>query len=84
MAGYHLTKIEKGVYGEFSKIVEEIHELIDAHGQENRVMELVELSDLICAIEAYIKKQYKDSVTIHDLVIHSAATQRAFACGDRK
>lgn len=45
--GYHTRKIEKGVVGEASKIREEFEEFMDAVEQNNRVMELVELSDMV-------------------------------------
>lgn len=55
--GYHINHIEKGVLGDFSKIEEEYYELKDAKEQKSKIMELVELSDFIGAIELYIKKQ---------------------------
>jgi hypothetical protein len=79
--GYHTRKIEKGVVGEASKIREEFEEFMDAVKQNNRVMELVELSDMVGAIELYIKRYDMD---IHDLLIMSEATQSAFREGDRK
>lgn len=50
--GYHVKKIRRGELGHFSKIQEEFDELTDAYEQSNPVMELIELSDLIGAIEA--------------------------------
>jgi hypothetical protein len=51
--GYHITSIQKGKNGEVSKIKEEILELKDAELQKSKIMALVELSDLIGAIELY-------------------------------
>ncbi len=82
--GYHVAKIEKGTYGEISKIKEEFDEFTDAANQKNRLMELVELSDLICAIDGYLQKHFNSQLTIEDLVIQAKATQRSFATGERK
>lgn len=54
--GYHLKKIKKGVLGEFSKIQEEYEEFLDALEQENKIMALVELSDLYGAIQKFKQK----------------------------
>ena len=54
--GYHLTEIKKGTIGELSKIVEELKEFKDAQYQSAKIMILVELSDLIGAIDLYNKK----------------------------
>lgn len=58
--GYHISEIEKGVVGEYSKIIEEINELIDAENQNARIMILVELSDLVGSILLYINKNELD------------------------
>jgi hypothetical protein len=54
--GYHKSKIIKGTLGEFSKIEEEFLEFKDACEQNIPILQLVELSDMIGAIEFYIKK----------------------------
>lgn len=79
--GYHINKIERGVFGEFSKIKEEFLEAEDALQQGNKVMALVELSDLIGAIEAYCSKH---NITLDDLLKMKDATKRAFTDGMRK
>jgi len=79
--GYHLKPIEKGVLGEFSKIREEIDELIDANQQDNRLLELCEMADLIGAIEAYIEKR---NLTLKDLIAMMELTKKAFKDGHRK
>lgn len=81
--GYHITEIKKGVCGDSSKILEEIHELIDAEAQDCKIMQLVELSDLIGAIELYLAKQFP-GMSLHDLQTMSFITQRAFISGARK
>lgn len=80
--GYHLTAITKGVLGEISKIEEEVAELIDARQQGVKVMELVELSDLIGAIEAYLDQRHPGT-TLTDLIAMSEVTKRAFRNGRR-
>lgn len=80
--GYHLEVIEKGILGELSKIEEELAELKDARAQGVRIMELVELSDLIGAVEAYLEKNHPDT-SIFDLMRMSDVTKRAFRNGRR-
>ena len=71
MAGYHITYINKGTLGQFSKIEEEFNEFKDAHLQKSFVMELVELSDLIGAIIAFYRHNGKDSrwINVHDVLL---------------
>lgn len=80
--GYHVTKIEKQVYGTAEKILEEVQELLDAKKQGCKIMELVELSDLIGAIEGYLDTNHKGT-TLEDLIKMSSITKRAFENGKR-
>lgn len=80
--GYHVRKIARGVTGETSKILEEVEELIDAQKQGVKLMELIELSDLMGAVEAYLAK-YHPGTTMHDLSMMSKVTRRAFLNGHR-
>lgn len=80
--GYHLTHIPKGEVGEISKIQEELHELVDAAAQNVKVMELVELSDLVGAVEAYLERHHPGT-TLDDLRAMSDVTRRAFRSGRR-
>lgn len=80
--GYHITPIERGEYGEFSKIEEELAEAKDAREQGCKIMELVELSDLIGAIDGYLTKHHP-TTTIDDLITMSAVTGRVFEQGGR-
>jgi hypothetical protein len=80
--GYHKREIKKGVLGYFSKIREEFEELEDALEQDNPVMALVELSDMVGAIEAYTMKYH--NIDIDQLLNMTRATQRAFKDGSRK
>lgn len=82
--GYHVADIPRGAFGEFSKIEEEFLELKDAIGQGNKVMSLIEMSDLLGAIEGYLKKEYGDKMTLDDLKKMSDTTHRAFSSGARK
>lgn len=79
--GYHINKIEKGEFGEFSKIKEEFLEAEDAIFQGNHIMVMVELSDLLGAIEEYCKKF---NLSLDDLLRMKDATKRAFIDGTRK
>jgi phosphoribosyl-ATP pyrophosphohydrolase len=80
--GYHVRKIKRGVMGEASKILEEAEEFIDANEQRCKIMELVELSDILGAIEAYLAKSYP-SINITDLFCMNEITKRAFHNGHR-
>jgi hypothetical protein len=51
--GYHINEIPRGVYGEFSKVAEEFAEVQDAWEQRCLIMAIVELTDLLGALEAY-------------------------------
>lgn len=82
--GYHLasSKIRKGELGEISKIQEELDELRDAMTQECRIMALLELSDLVGAIELFLEKHFSD-FTIEDVLTMQRITKRAFQNGAR-
>lgn len=81
--GYHTIEIPRGTYGEISKIVEETTELVDAESQNNKIMVLIELSDIIGAIDGYLENKYDGSVSLEDLIEMSKATKRAFESGER-
>lgn len=81
--GYHIDNIMPGIYGEINKIEEEVNELKDARSQGCKIMELVELSDIIGAIEGYLEKAHP-AITIYDLITMSKITRRAFLSGERK
>jgi hypothetical protein len=80
--GYHLTEIKKGVLGESSKIMEELLELCDAEEQGCKVMALVELSDLVGAVRAYLHHNHP-GITLDDLDLMASITKRAFDNGRR-
>lgn len=80
--GYHMQEIEKGVLGQPCKIREEVNELIDAFEQGSRVMQLVELSDMMGAIEAFLERHHA-GYTLDDLQKFSSITKRAFLNGYR-
>jgi hypothetical protein len=80
--GYHLNYIPKGKVGDASKISEEYAEFIDALFQKSPVLELVELTDLIGAIEAYTLAKY--NIDLDKLILMTRATQSAFKDGERK
>ncbi len=51
--GYHLSPIPRGELGEFSKVLEEALECQDAHRQGVDLMVLIELSDMVGALNAF-------------------------------
>jgi phosphoribosyl-ATP pyrophosphohydrolase len=79
---YHTIVIKKGHVGEMSKISEEYEELMDAHNQENPIMVLVEISDLLGAIDSYLQKYHH--INIDEALKMTKATQSAFSDGTRK
>jgi hypothetical protein len=81
--GYHKSRIEKGVFGEISKIQEEVLELKDAMKQECKIMALMELSDLYGAIRGFMKINFP-TYTMSDLEKMSDITERVFTNGFRK
>lgn len=83
MAGYHVSEIPKYAYGTAEKIQEEILELLDAEQQDCKVMCLVELSDILGAIEGYLTKNFS-GITLEDLLKMKDITKRAFKEGTRK
>lgn len=83
MAGYHKKVIARGEYGKISKIKEEVAELEDALEQGNKIMALVELSDLLGAITGFLKQEFNGEITLRDLKVMSKATKRAFRSGRR-
>ena len=78
--GYHKREINKGVLGEPSKIQEELDELNDALEQGNRIMALVELSDIYGALSALAEKL---GTNMNEIEIMHKATKSAFEDGSR-
>jgi hypothetical protein len=78
--GYHLRKINKGTYGQLSKIREELEDLEDAIDQDVFIMAFVEMSDLYGALEAYADNM---GISMEDLKKMSDVTKRAFMDGSR-
>lgn len=81
--GYHTKKIEKGIYGEISKISEELEELEDAFIQGNKIMVLCELSDMYGAMMGFLEQYYPD-MSMLDIKQMALATKDAFQAGERK
>ena len=79
--GYHLREIPKGKLGEFSKIVEEYTEFLDAHEQGSKVLEICELTDLLGAIKYYAAEKF--NLSLEDLIQFSNQTETAFKIGKR-
>lgn len=79
---YHVAKIPRGVFGDSSKILEEVLELQDAEAQGVTIMALCELSDIIGAVEGYLEKHHPHC-SLQDLIKMKDVTRRAFASGHR-
>lgn len=75
--GYHNSYIQKSKLGSYRKIQEEFEEFIDAVQSKNKIMGLVELSDLLGAIKFYLKDNFND-ISLDDLIIMNNTTQKAF------
>lgn len=78
---YHTRDIEKGIIGEFSKIKEEFEEAEDAFKQGDSILTICELSDMVGAIEEYIKRWNLDLISLKQF---SDKTKSAFREGKRK
>lgn len=78
---YHLIEINKGILGEFSKIKEEYEELTDAYLQEDKILQICELTDLIGAIEEFSISKF--NLTLKDLIKFSNKTKSSFQEGKR-
>lgn len=79
--GYHKTEIEKGTIGHFSKIKEEFQEAEDAFNQNDEILIIVEMADMVGAIEEYIKRWNLDLTSLKKF---SDKTKSAFKDGTRK
>lgn len=81
--GYHKAKIEKGIFGDSSKILEEVFELIDSEEQGAKIMALNELADIIGAVRGYLVKHHP-GLSFDDLVKMADLTRSAFQDGQRR
>lgn len=83
--GYHSKNgITRGTYGEFSKVDEEFEELRYARAQQNKPMEIMEIADLLGALNGYLEKKYKGTINIYDAIKMMEATKKAFENGKRR
>jgi len=81
MAGYHIRQIVTvGEFGTTSKIREEVEELEEALEQDNKILALVELSDIYGALEGVAESL---GVTMYDVKKMAEATRRSFESGER-
>lgn len=80
--GYHIHQITRGNYGYLSKIREELDEAFDAELQGCKLMCLIELSDMIGAVEGYLEK-FHPGTSLQDLIDMKNVTRRAFKNGIR-
>lgn len=56
MSYFHEVEIEKGIYGELSKVQEELDEAKDAESQGQDLMLMIELADIIGAAAGVAEK----------------------------
>lgn len=77
---YHKIKIHKHDFGSPYKLQEEATEYIDAVATNNKIMALVELSDLFGCLEHEVSKY---GMTVEELKVMSDATKSAFTSGAR-
>lgn len=78
---YHTVHIPKGVYGEHTKILEEVLEFQDALKQDNPILVLCELADLVGAIGGYVEKHH--NITLEDIIKMTKLNRKAFEDGHR-
>lgn len=82
--GYHLRPIKvRGEFGTIEKMEEELDELREAMEQNNKILALIELTDLYGALRGYLETHFPD-ISMEDVKNMSDATRRAFLEGDRK
>ncbi len=76
VVGYHLSKIDKGELGKFSKIKEEYLEFLAAMEQKSIVMAFVELSDMLGAISHFLKGKvhHPNTLNFEQLYLHIRIT----------
>lgn len=79
--GYHTREIKRGVFGEISKIREELEELEDAAEQDNKIMVGCELSDLYGALRGFAEHAGYD---MEDLKKMADLSKQVFESGHRK
>ncbi len=81
MSGYHVTQIKKsGILSPY-KLVEETIEFVDALASGNKIMALVELSDLYGMVKLMANQL---DATIEDIAIMSNTTTNAFSDNTRQ
>lgn len=78
---YHQRVIRKGVFGEISKIQEELDELKDAEESGTKILAHCELADLYGAIRECALRKY--GLTMEDLRKMADLTESSFRDGTR-
>jgi hypothetical protein len=81
--GYHKKDIPHEEFGSAEKIYEELLEFKDSLNQGIKIMSLLELSDIIGAIEGYTEKNFPE-MSLDDLLEMKEATRRSFGSGKRR
>jgi phosphoribosyl-ATP pyrophosphohydrolase len=83
LAGYHIDIIPKEPIGTAEKVMEEALELVDACKQANPVMALVEMSDLLGAVQLLLESKFGGALSVSDLITMAKTTRRAFESNRR-
>ena len=78
--GYHISKFPHDEYGTIGKIREELEEVVDARKQGCKILEEIEIADLLGAIRGYAEKR---DIDLADVEKFSKITSRAFSNGKR-
>ncbi len=81
--GYHEKDIPLSEFESADKIYEEVLEFRDSLNQGVKIMSLLELSDIMGAIEGYIEKNFPE-LSLDDLLKMKEATRKTFKSGMRK
>ena len=75
--GYHTKRIDKGVYGDFSKVKEEFEELEDAWNNRKSVaLTICELADLYGSMKAFAEKTL--NIPMEEIVKFSELTDEVY------
>lgn len=75
MSKWHVREIKKGIYGDLSKIQEELDEAVDSEEQDQKLMLLFELSDIIGAVGGVAEKL---GFSLDELVKFSKLRKKVF------
>jgi hypothetical protein len=67
MGQFHQREIPRGEYGKASKVIEEVHEALDALDQDQSLMLMIECADMIGALAGALVDQTLDAASVVEL-----------------